>query len=101
MSGATVAFLQAAASQDPFTALPEYGAIGIVATFALLGLIWTVKQYRSSNERFIHYLEEHSAKNAEERQQYKEVMTTMVKTLERMEQRLEDTLREFQTRKST
>lgn len=87
--------LQAAATADPLASLADYGAIGIIATFALLGLIWTVRQYRNSNERFIHYLEVHATKNAEERQQYKEVMTQMIDTLKRMEQRLEDTLREW------
>ena len=87
--------LQAAANADPLTSLTEYGAIGVVAGCALLGLIWTVRQYRNSNERFILYLEEHATKNAEERQQYKEVMTQMIDTLKRMEQRLEDTLREW------
>lgn len=87
--------LQAATTADPLASLADYGAIGVIATFALLGLIWTVRQYRNSNERFIHYLEEHATKNAEERQQYKEVMAQMIDTLKRMEQRLEDTLREW------
>jgi hypothetical protein len=68
-----------AATSDP---LAEYGAIGVLAASALAGLIWTVRQYKASNERFIRYLEQHANRQAE-------LMTTVANTLARVERALE------------
>ncbi|MCB1694426.1 MAG: hypothetical protein KDI19_16760 [Pseudomonadales bacterium] len=80
--------LQAATTTvNPLDSLADYGAIGLLAVFALLGLIATVVAYRRLSDRFIRYLEHQAEKTSEERAAVMGVLTKLVEAVDRIERR--------------
>lgn len=83
-------FLQATGGEiSGLGMLAQYGAVGILAGFALFGLIATVQAYRRLTDRFIEYLEDHAVKNAEERAMVTGVLQRLVEAVDRIEKRWE------------
>lgn len=83
-------FLQATGGEiSGLGMLAQYGAVGILAMFALSGLVATVHAYRKLTDRFIKYLEDHAAKNAEERAMITGVLQRLVEAVDRIEKRWE------------